>query len=85
MSEYSYILQDFEDDKRGYRQLHRMLSEGGSDFVHKKYRELTDLDTKDYWLMLLDDMVAELTGLFESFMIDGSEIEEEILENIKAY
>lgn len=78
----NYILQDFEDDKRGYRQLHRMLSEGGSDLVYEKFCKLTNSETRDYWLMLLDDMIAEMTGLFQSMMVEGSGDYEEILDKI---
>lgn len=79
----SYILEDFEDDKRGYRQMHSMLSEGGSDLVHSEFLKLTDENTKRYWLLLLNDMVTEMTGLYESMLADTSDYQQ-ILEKIGA-
>lgn len=79
-----YILQDFEDDKRGYRQLYAMLAEGGTDLVYQRFLELDDQTTKDYWVMLLNDMVVELSGLFQSTVAEGSDEYEKIMEKIVA-
>lgn len=79
-----YILQDFEDDKRGYRQLYAMLAEGGTDLVYQRFLELDDKTTKDYWVMLLNDMVVELSGLFQSTVAEGTGEYEEIMEKITA-
>lgn len=80
----NYILQDFEDDKRGYRQLYAMLAEGGTDLVYQQFLKLDDQNTKDYWAMLIDDMVVELTGLFQSIVAEGTGEYEEIMEKITA-
>lgn len=79
-----YILQDFEDDKRGYRQLYAMLAEGGTDLVYQRFLALDDQNTKDYWALLLNDMAVELTGLFQSTVAEGSGEYEDIMEKITA-
>lgn len=79
-----YLPQDFEDDKRGYRQLYAMLAEGGTDLVYSRFVALKDQHTKDYWALLLDDMIVELTGLFQSVVVEGNGDFQEILEKITA-
>lgn len=80
----NYILQDFEDDKRGYRQLYAMLASGGADLVYQRFLALDDQNTKDYWALLLNDMAVELTGLFQSIVAEGSGEYEDIMEKITA-
>lgn len=79
-----YIQQDFEDDKRGYRQLYAMLAAGGTDLVYKKFLALNDQQTKDYWVLLLNDMLVELTGLFQCTVVEGNGGYEKIIEQITA-
>ena len=79
-----YILEDFEDDKRGYRQLYAMLAEGGSDLVYERFLELDDEATESYWVLLLSDMVTELQGLFESMMMKRIGVYECVMERIAA-
>lgn len=80
----SYILQDFEDDKKAYRQLYNLLSHGGSDLLYSQFLELDDQETKHYWLMLLHDMLTEMTGLYESMVAADTTEYEQILEQIGA-
>jgi hypothetical protein len=84
MNMSNYIRQDFEDDKTGYRRFYQILATCGTDEVYSRFLKLAKRSDKDYWLLLLDDMIVELTGLFQSMLMERSGKYNEILEKIKA-
>lgn len=78
-----YTVEDFRDDKKNYRIMYRILSEGGTDTLYKKFIDLNDDDhTRDYWVLLIGDMLEELSGLKEAMTMVGTGDYENILEKI---